>query len=103
MDMPENKDKVDLITQIAKEHSLLVKDMQKVRKLCWIQHPHITKHINNQISGNPEVDWLTWFRKKYVQKPFDYGLSLGCGTGLVEREAIQKDICLQFAECKNPF
>ena len=94
--MSENTRKNDLITQAGKEHSQLVTDSEKTRKLCWIQHPYITRHINTQISGNPEIDWLTWFKNNYAQKPFDYGLSLGCGTGLVEREAIQKKICLQF-------
>src|SRR5690242_6697002 len=88
--------KAELIIQAGKEHSQLVIDPNKGRTLCWIQHPFIYSHINCQISGDPEIDWLSWFKKKYSPVPFQYGLSLGCGTGHVEREAIEKEICREF-------
>jgi 2-polyprenyl-3-methyl-5-hydroxy-6-metoxy-1,4-benzoquinol methylase len=94
--MPENLDKTVLITHAGKEHSQLVTDQEKVRKLSWIQHPYIIRYINKQISGNAEIDWLSWFKQQFAKVPFTYGLSLGCGTGLVEREALQKQICNEF-------
>lgn len=94
--MPQNMDKTELITHAGKEHSQLVTDQEKVRKLSWIQHPYIIRHINTQISGNPEIDWLSWFKEQFAKVPFKHGLSLGCGTGLVEREALQKKICNEF-------
>ena len=94
--MPENPDKTELITHAGKEHSQLVSDQEKVRKLSWIQHPYIIRYINTQISGNPETDWLIWFKEQFAKEPFKRGLSLGCGTGLVEREALQKKICHEF-------
>ena len=87
---------IDLITQAGKEHGELVTDLDQVRKTCWIQHPYITHHINHQITGSPDIDWLSWFKEQFAKKPFHYGLSLGCGTGLVEREALQKGICQEF-------
>ena len=86
----------DPILSAGKEHGELVTDPRKLQNLCWIQHPVITRHINQLISGDPEMDWLSWFKSNYTREPYSYGLSLGCGTGYVEREAIQKGICLEF-------
>ncbi len=94
--MPENLDKTELITHAGKEHSQLVTHPDKARKLSWIQHPYIIRYINTQISGNAEIDWLSWFKQQFAKVPFKHGLSLGCGTGLVEREALQKQICKEF-------
>lgn len=94
--MPDNSFTKDKVRDAGKEHSLLVTDAQKVQNLCWIQHPLIDSHINSLISSNPGINWLQWFKERFATPSFKYGMSLGCGTGPVEREAFAKGICKQF-------
>jgi 2-polyprenyl-3-methyl-5-hydroxy-6-metoxy-1,4-benzoquinol methylase len=94
--MPENTLSQDKIREAGKEHSRLVTDARKAKNLCWIQHPLIDRHINKLISSDPSINWLQWFKERYATPAFEYGMSLGCGTGLVEREAVSKGICKRF-------
>ncbi len=72
-------------------------DTELYRKLNWMDNPLIEgPYINYRISGNPEVNWLTWVRQKYVAHPFPYGLSLGCGEGGLERHAMAIGMCAEF-------
>ncbi|NCA82668.1 MAG: class I SAM-dependent methyltransferase [Opitutae bacterium] len=49
--------------------------------------PAIHRHINRRISGDPEIDWLAYTADKYFsgRLPLARCLSLGCGTGVLER------------------
>ena len=66
----------------------------EVSKDYWTCHPIINEYVNSMIS--PESgNILEWFAKNYTNsKPFSKGLSLGCGTGVAERQAIQAGLCL---------
>lgn len=41
----------------------------------------------------PATQWITWVKEKYAKHPFNYGLSLGCGDGTLERHSISYGIC----------
>jgi GT2 family glycosyltransferase/CDP-glycerol glycerophosphotransferase (TagB/SpsB family)/glycosyltransferase involved in cell wall biosynthesis/ubiquinone/menaquinone biosynthesis C-methylase UbiE len=63
---------------------------KKVRKNFWdIQF--VKKYRNELISGDPELGFLNWFGRKFISKPFQNGLSLGCGSGELERFAIDRN------------
>lgn len=63
----------------------------------WLHHPYIEKqYINKKISGNPEKNWVDYAKEKYVPEKLNLGLSLGCGSGGLERHALRIDICERF-------
>jgi SAM-dependent methyltransferase len=66
------------------------------RRYYWQFHPLTLRHINRQISGDENVDWLRYTKQRFFPKPVGPGLSLGCGHGTVEREAIGLGICETF-------
>jgi len=94
--MGTNQNPQHKILDAGTEHCRLVSDKDKVRQVCWLQHPRLAQYINLQISGNPQKDWLDWFKSEYAPVPFKNGLSIGCGTGQVEREMVIKKIGLAF-------
>ena len=55
--------------------------------LFWWEVPEIHKHINRKISGISDVDWVAYTLGKYFpgRLPLTRCLSLGCGTGDLER------------------
>lgn len=54
--------------------------------------PVVQRYRNKLMSGNEESGYLTWFAEKYCPHPFERGISLGCGSGQNEREAITRGI-----------
>jgi SAM-dependent methyltransferase len=59
----------------------------------WTCHPIINEYVNTLIApGCSNI--LAWFARTFIQgKPFERGLSIGCGTGAAERQAIQEGVC----------
>jgi ubiquinone/menaquinone biosynthesis C-methylase UbiE len=53
----------------------------------WEAGPEIYKHRNIKISGSPDIDWVAYTLNKYYYNnlPFEKCLSLGCGSGSLER------------------
>lgn len=64
--------------------------------LSWDAHPVILQYINRRISGNPNESWLPFLKRTLFPRLFEYGLSLGCGWGALERDAIHLGICRYF-------
>jgi len=62
----------------------------------WIEAPLVLENINTEASGKAEVGFLDYFIHKYLKerKGSLTGLSLGCGTGKVERQ-VQKNKVFQ--------
>lgn len=59
----------------------------------WMAHPLVREYINQSISG-PDEGWpLDWFQKAYPGRRFRHGLSIGCGTGALERDILARGIC----------
>src|ERR1051325_499467 len=57
----------------------------------WMAHPLVRHYINQSISGR-EGGWpLDWFRQRYPQR-FRRALSIGCGTGALERDLLRRGI-----------
>jgi SAM-dependent methyltransferase len=62
----------------------------------WQAHPVTLRHINRLISGDPGESWLAFSKRRFAPDGGDRGLSLGCGSGWVEREAIRIGLCTRF-------
>ena len=62
----------------------------------WMAHPLCRRAINRRVSGDPEVwplDVLA--RLSIARRPFRRVLSLGCGTGSLERTAMKLEMCVE--------
>ena len=62
----------------------------------WQSYVLTARHINEDISGDPDVNWLTFTKQRFFSKAVDLALSLGCGYGIVERVGIQQEIARRF-------
>ncbi len=59
----------------------------------WGAQPLVRRAINRRVTGDPNRWPMEWFADKYVPAALPLGLSVGCGTGLLERDVFVKGIC----------
>jgi SAM-dependent methyltransferase len=59
----------------------------------WGAQPLVRRAINRRVTGDPNRWPMEWFADKFVAQPLPLGLSVGCGTGLLERDVFLKGIC----------
>jgi len=62
------------------------------RPRSWLDHPVILRHVHERVTGDASVNGVRWFQQKYLPGPVDIALSLGCGLGPFERDAIRMKI-----------
>ncbi len=59
----------------------------------WMAHPEVRARINAAVSGDPECWPTQWFHRRYAARlPLGRVLSIGCGTGGLERDLVQQGI-----------
>ncbi len=63
----------------------------------WGAQPLVRRAINRRVTGDPNRWPMEWFAGKYARPTLSRGLSVGCGSGLLERDVLAKRIC-QFVE-----
>ncbi len=71
---------------------------QKPSMFNWSDSKLVLENINKLISGDANKGWLQYSCKKYLLKNgngVDWGLSIGCGKGDLERQ------CLKMRACKK--
>jgi len=51
--------------------------------------PVVQKYRNRLVSENEDLGYLEWFAEKYVKNPAKKGISIGCGSGQMDRTAIK--------------
>ncbi|HEY1250174.1 MAG TPA: class I SAM-dependent methyltransferase [Thermoanaerobaculia bacterium] len=59
----------------------------------WGSQPLVRRAINRRVTGDPNRWPMEWFAQKYVPAALPLGLSVGCGTGLLERDVVAKGVC----------
>jgi len=59
----------------------------------WGSQPLVRRAINRRVTGDPNRWPMEWFAERHVPAALPLGLSVGCGTGLLERDVIAKGIC----------
>jgi SAM-dependent methyltransferase len=58
----------------------------------WMAHPDVRHYINRSIGGQ-EAAWpLDWFQQRYPNQIFANVLSIGCGSGALERDLVRRGI-----------
>ena len=68
--------------------------MEAFHATNWMQNPVVHEYINASI-GTPERPlWpLDWFEEWLSGRRFHRALSIGCGTGALERDLIRRKLC----------
>jgi SAM-dependent methyltransferase len=64
--------------------------------LYWQSYTLTQRNINRAIAGDPDENWLHFTKRRFFKKPETLGLSLGCGYGVLEREAVKLGIAERF-------
>jgi SAM-dependent methyltransferase len=59
----------------------------------WGAQPLVRRAINRRVTGDPNRWPMEWFADRYASSPLALGLSVGCGSGLLERDVLSKRIC----------
>lgn len=62
------------------------------RKHNWLEHPVTRGIINLRISGDSATGTRQYWRRNFLQEAAANALSLGCGFGNFERDAINADL-----------
>ncbi len=58
-----------------------------------MEHPQIRDYILRSISGSGESLWpLDWFERFLGERRFPRALSIGCGTGALERDIVRRNL-----------
>jgi SAM-dependent methyltransferase len=71
-------------------------ETEQWKRYYWQSHPLTLRHINRLVSGDEAQDWLAFTKQRFFPESVERGLSLGCGHGSTERDAIELDVCKQF-------
>lgn len=64
--------------------------------LYWQSYVLTQRNINKAIAGDPGENWLHFTKRRFFKRPAKLGISLGCGYGVLEREAVKLDIAERF-------
>ncbi len=61
----------------------------------WMTHPRVRWAINSAVSGTPHEWPLDWFASWLNGRTFQRGLSIGCGSGSLERDLLTRGLCAE--------
>lgn len=61
----------------------------------WGAQPLVRRAINRRVTGDPNTWPMEWFASRYAARSAELGLSIGSGSGLLERDVVAKGICRQ--------
>jgi O-antigen biosynthesis protein len=59
----------------------------------WMADADCRRAINRRVTGDTDLWPLDWFHRTWVGRPFRRALSLGCGSGSLERSARRLGLC----------
>src|SRR3954452_5674242 len=59
----------------------------------WMSDPRIRLRINTMIGGSEPMWPIDWFEQWLGGRKFERALSIGCGTGPLERDLVGRGLC----------
>jgi SAM-dependent methyltransferase len=59
----------------------------------WWQSPIVVAEIQRRVTGDPAKSFEEYFRERHCPQPFGRALSLGAGSGHMERAMLELGIC----------
>lgn len=78
------------VSDVWGRHAAARADGEWLRSVAWAEHPLTARHINKMVSGDPSVYWIDWAVHSFLADRRGTGLSLGCGTGYLERHVLER-------------
>ena len=95
------KDMNKKIRKVSDVWNKMVKiDRQSHGLISWLDSPLVQKYHLKKLKVKGEfisvTSFVVWVKEKYIKSTLDYGLSLGCADGALERHAISSNICSKF-------
>ena len=67
---------------------------REVTGLSWTEIPRVAANVNRRATGDPDIHWITHSEQFMGALPKPRrALSLGSGTGIVERAVRERDVC----------
>ncbi len=66
-----------------------------LRSIAWAEHPLVAKAINRRITSDENNYWVKWALERYTKPGKLIGLSIGCGSGYIERYIIDNNLAFQ--------
>jgi SAM-dependent methyltransferase len=70
------------------------------RNVGWLDSTLVQRlYIHPAISGNPDVNWLEYFHRRHLPRTVPRGLTIGCGSGGLERHAAFMGLCEHYDAC----
>lgn len=76
----------------AGEEAFWDREVERPTHISWLEPLPVRHYVNEAISGNLGTWPLEWFRNHYPG-PYARALSVGCGTGPLERSLISLNLC----------
>ncbi len=61
--------------------------------VSWVNEPLIRQAVHERIGGATPASAGDWFVARLRGRTFERGLSIGCGVGNLEREAVRRNVC----------
>lgn len=62
--------------------------------VSWMEDPQIHEAINARIGAPGEPAWpIDWFERWLGARKFERALSIGCGSGALERDLVKRNLC----------
>lgn len=61
--------------------------------LDWTCSPVIVEVLNRRATGRDDRNWLQWVKERLPGGKVELALSIGCGRGVLERDAIRQGLC----------
>lgn len=60
--------------------------------VSWMENEAVRRYVNRSVSGSESASAIDWFQAQFPQR-FDRGLSIGCGSGGLERDLVRRGVC----------
>jgi SAM-dependent methyltransferase len=81
------------MTDVVQAGAFWDREIVEQTYVSWMDDPRVRESINEQIGGETPMAAGDWFLKHLNGRTFERGLSIGCGTGKLERAAIHLGVC----------
>jgi SAM-dependent methyltransferase len=84
---------VHVVSDVVQAGAFWDREIVEQTYVSWMDEPRVRESINEQIGGATPMPAGDWFVKHLNGRTFERGLSIGCGTGMLERAAIHLGVC----------
>lgn len=68
------------------------REMSAPTHVSWLENDVVRRYVNHSMTGSETQSAVEWFHARFPQR-FDRGLSIGCGSGGLERDLVQRGVC----------